>query len=144
MWRDAIRAIEAVRAALGLFEAGPPLARVAPGGVVAVDVPVLYDGFAVDRMHFDPVRLEPLPKGCPEPPGGVGGAAVDLEAVRRTAERVLGEARVLGGAELEKPRMVWRVPVAWRSLIILHVRVDMGGRIVPDEPLTMELRRRLP
>ena len=120
--------------------------RYTPHGY-AIDIPVLYDGFAVDRMHFNPWTLEPLPKGCPEPPShGPFGAERPrgAEDVRSAAERVLSEARVLDAAEYEAPRRAWRIPVAWRSLIVIHLRVDDSGRVVPDEPLTMELRRRLP
>ncbi|MCE4619818.1 MAG: hypothetical protein F7C33_02220 [Desulfurococcales archaeon] len=108
---------------------------------------MLYDGFAVDRMHFNPWTLEPLPKGCPEPPSQGPFRAErpwGAEEVRSAAEKVLSEARVLDAAEYEAPRRTWRVPVAWRSLIVIHLRIDESGRVVPDEPLTMELRRRLP
>jgi len=72
------------------------------------------------------------------------GQSKGLEEIRRAAERILSEARVLDAAEYEAPRRAWRVPVAWRSLIVIHLRVDGMGRVVPDEPLTMELRRILP
>ncbi|WP_367883348.1 hypothetical protein [Thermococcus peptonophilus] len=42
------------------FRVGKPLMK--PGGI---DVPVLYLNFAVDRLHYDPERKIPLPKGCP-------------------------------------------------------------------------------
>ena len=137
----AVRVAEEV---LGLLLVGPPISRPGPAGL-AVDVPIMYNGFAVDRMHFDPYRLEPLPKGCPEPLR-VGGhrAGVDWGLVREAAERVLREAKVLGGAEYERPRRAWRVPVAWRSLIVFHLKIGGDGRVIPDEPLTLELRRHLP
>jgi hypothetical protein len=139
---SASRAVEAARAALPLLQAGPLLWRRGPHGV-AVDVVVLYRGAAVDRMHFDPCEAVPLPRGLPEPPGGCREPR-SVEELRESAERALRELHVLGAAEYRGPERAWAVPVAWRSLLVMHLRVrvgDGGAEVVPDEALTLEAER---
>jgi len=128
---DAKKAIELVKQALPFFRAGEPI--VYPDHV---DVPVLYLDFAIDGIHYDPRTKSPRPKGAPyhgEP--STGGA-------RERVDEILGEARVIEGAEFREPEDCWIVPVAWKSFIILHVRVSAdGSELIPDYHLTEEVRR---
>ncbi len=131
----ASRAVETVRRALPLFRAGPPL--FGPGNG-PVDVPVLYDGLAVDIVHYDPLRRAPSPKGRPVHCHG----SEPVRDAARVVDEALGEAVVLGGAEYRGPERAWVVPVAWRSMIIMHVRVSWDGEgILPDPGLQARLRR---
>ncbi|KUH34522.1 hypothetical protein APY94_01505 [Thermococcus celericrescens] len=129
---NAERAIELVRKALPLFRAGEPILK--PDGV---DVPVLYLNFAIDRLHYDPERRIPLPKGRPR-----SSRPFEVEGIAEEAERILKEVRVLPAAEFREPENCWVVPVAWRSFVVLHVRISADGKeIVPDYGLTEEIRR---
>lgn len=135
----AVKAIEAVKAALPLLTAGPPIVRTGPAGDVHADVPVMYMDFAVDRVHYDPYAKAPSPKGRPVRAWGV---SVDPEEARSVVEAALREAWVVEAAEFRDPEDAWAVPVAWRNVIILHVKVSYdGSELVPDYGLTEEVRR---
>ncbi len=126
------KAVELVKEALPFLRPGKPIGR--PDGV---DVPVLYLDFAIDRMHFDPRSGTPLPKGFP---GHFEG--FELSGIEERTEEVLKELRVLDACEFREPEDCWVVPVAWRSFVVLHVRVGRdGGELIPDYPLTEEVRR---
>lgn len=119
-----------------------PLVRLGPGGENHVDVPIMYNGFALDRIHFDPLSMRPLPKGKP---GVKGAQRVREEEVRKAAQEILSELRVLDAAEFRDPESAWAVPVAWRHLIVAHIKVSYdGGELVPDYGLTGEVMRYAP
>ncbi|WP_297092388.1 hypothetical protein [Thermococcus sp.] len=142
VWKElapetAEKAIETVKHALPFLTVGVPIVHRAPGGV-HVDVPVMYLSFAIDRLHYNPETKTPLPKGLP----GVYLGEVDPAGVREGAEEVLRELHVLEGAEFREPENCWVVPVAWKSFVVLHVRVSADGKeLVPDYALTEEVRR---
>ncbi|WP_457741421.1 hypothetical protein [Thermococcus sp.] len=128
---DAKKAIELVKQALPFFRAGEPIVH--PDHV---DVPVLYLDFAIDRVHYDSRTGNPSPKGAPphcEP---------SPEGASERINEVLKESHVLEGAEFREPEDCWVVPVAWKSFIILHVRVSADAKeLIPDYHLTEEVRR---
>ncbi|HII61323.1 hypothetical protein [Pyrococcus horikoshii] len=129
---NAEKAIKLVRNALPLFRVGKPLIK--PDGV---DVPILYLNFAIDRLHYDPKKERPLPKGCPR-----SSRAGEVGEIEEKVEKILEEAKILPAAEFREPENCWIVPVAWKSFIILHIRVSADGKeIIPDYRLTEEIRR---
>ncbi len=135
----ASKAIETAKLALRGFTAGTPIVRWGPAGEVHVDVPVMYMGFAVDRVHYDPVSKTPSPKGRPARSWGV---SVDESEARRVIEEALRNAWVVEAAEFREPENAWAVPIAWRNIVIMHVKVSYdGSEIVPDYGLTGEVRR---
>ncbi len=130
--KDAEKAVELVKRALPFFRAGRPIIR--PDGV---DVPILYLNFAIDRMHFNPQIGEPLPKGLA---GHFG--SIECPEVEKRAAEILREMRIIDACEFREPEDCWVVPVAWKSFIVLHVRVSRDGKeLIPDYPLTEEVRR---
>ncbi len=136
---NALRAIETVKAALEYIVAGPPIIHCGPAGDVHVDVPLMYHDFALDRVHFDPIMRCPSPKGRP---ARVWGAEVDSNLVKKIMEEVLREVRVIDAAEFREPEDAWVVPLAWKHIIIAHIRVSSdGGELIPDYGLTEEVRR---
>ena len=141
---EAAIAVSAAKAAAERLRAAPPIIRRTPRGY-AVDVPLLYNGVAVDRMHLDPQSLEPLPKGMPEPPSPAPSPPEPL-AAQSAAEKAARELRALDAAEYRGPEAAWAVPLAWRSLVVAHIRIRVAGgqgEVVPDEPLTLEVQRLL-
>ncbi len=129
---DAEKAVELVKKALPFFRPGKPLRR--PDGI---DVPIFYLDFAIDRMHFNPLSETPLPKGFP-------GQFRDFEcpSVEEKAREVLKELKVMEACEFREPEDCWVVPLAWKSFIVLHVRVSRDREeLVPDYGLTEEVRR---
>ncbi|MEB2837193.1 MAG: hypothetical protein GSR80_001437 [Desulfurococcales archaeon] len=135
----ASRAVETARRALPYVVVGPPIIHRGPAGDVHVDLPLIYQGFALDRIHYDPVSRSPSPKGRPV---HAMLRDVDPSSIAGEAEAILGELRVLDAAEYRGPEAAWAVPVAWRSFIVAHIKVSGdGGEIVPDYGLTEEVRR---
>ncbi len=136
---NAFRAVETVRAALEYIVVGPPIVHRGPTGDVHVDVPLMYHDFALDHVHFDPVMRCPSPKGRPARAWGV---EVDADFVRKVMEEVLKEIRVIDAAEFREPEDAWVVPLAWKHVIIAHIRVSSDGEeLIPDYGLTEEVRR---
>lgn len=132
-------AIEVVRDVLKFVVVGPPIIHAAPHGEVHIDVPLMYQGFALDRVHFDPGAMAPSPKGRPV------RARVRLPSeaeVRKVMEEVLESLTVLEGAEFRESEWCWAVPVAWEHMIIAHIKVSAEtGEVVPDYGLTQEVMR---
>nr|WP_297521855.1 hypothetical protein [Thermococcus sp.] len=126
------KAIELVKKAIPFFRPGKPIRR--PDGI---DVPILYLDFAIDRMHFNPLSGTPLPKGFP----GHFWESECSSAEEKTRE-VLKGLKVIDACEFREPEDCWVVPLAWKSFIVIHVRVSRDGKeLVPDYGLTEEVRR---
>ncbi|WP_457752928.1 hypothetical protein [Thermococcus sp.] len=133
------RAIDVVKTALSLFTVGVPLIQRGPAGETHVDVPVMYMGVAIDRVHYDPYLKAPSPKGRPVRAWNI---EIDPQEVRQTIEVALREAYVIEAAEFREPEDAWAIPVAWNRLIIMHVKVSYDGKeLIPDYGLTEEVRR---
>ena len=136
-----VKAIETAKKALPYITFGPPIIRYGPGGEVSVDVPLIYQGFAIDRMHYDVTLKSPSPKG--RPPRAVG-VKVSREEVVKNVSGIIKELRVIDAAEYRDPEQAWAVPIAWRSIIVAHIKINYSGdSVVPDYGLTEELRRRV-
>jgi hypothetical protein len=135
------RAVDTVKRALPYMVPGPAIVHRGPGGEIHVDVPLLYQGVALDRIHYDPGEGRPSPKGRPAPWRG----DVDLTVVADIMKTVVSELRVLDAAEYREPEAAWVVPLAWGPFIVAHVRVSGDGvEVIPDYALTRELRRMAP
>ena len=83
----AVRAIGTVCDALKYMEIGIPIIHRGPRGEVHVDVPLMYHGYALDRIHYDPYVNAPSPKGRPVRARGV---EVKEDHVRGYGEGVKG------------------------------------------------------
>ena len=49
-------AIENVKNMLDLLILGPLLIKKGPRGEASIDIPLMYNGYALDRIHFDPYK----------------------------------------------------------------------------------------
>ncbi len=138
---DAVKAINLVKESLRLFTAGPPLIHRGPAGEVHVDIPLIYDGYAFDRIHYDPYENSFSPKGRPVHAVGV---EIDRDRVWELSKQYIKELVVIEAVEYRDPEDVWVVPLAWRCYIVAHVKVSYDGEeLVPDYPLTEEISGRL-
>ena len=138
---DAEKAVNTVKAALG-YVTTTILSRVGPAGDLCVDIALLYHGFALDRIHYDPETGTPSPKGRPVCTHRYGDRAAVEEQARELAKRIPGELWVVEAAEYRAPERVWVVPLAWRHYSVAHVKVSSDGtELVPDYGLTEEVRR---
>ncbi len=130
------RAISTAKEALKLFTAGIPIVKGAKE--IHVDVPVMYLNFAIDRIHYDPQSNMPSPKGRPVR----ALCEVNIKEIRKKIDEVLKECYAVEAAEFREPEDAWIIPIAWRKLIIMHVKVSYDGmELIPDYGLTEEVRR---
>ncbi len=134
-------AIATVKKALPYMSFASPIIRYGPGGEVGVDIPLVYQGVAIDRVHYDPLSGTPSPKGRPARASGI---KVSKDEILNRVSEVIKELRVIEAAEFRDPESAWAVPLAWKSIIVAHVKVTYSGdSIVPDYGLTEELRRQV-
>ena len=141
MWeKEPLVAIELVKRAKVDFFAGNPWKRVHPHRRIEIKVPLMYNGFVLDLIHFDPVSFLLLPKGLP----GVMTEltlSVDLKKIKQVMENAIKEFIILPGVEFREPEDIWIVPVAYKNLIVAHIRVsEDGSSLVPDYHATTEMR----
>ena len=135
------KAVRTAERALPYIVAVSPIIRYGPEGETSIDIPLLYQGMAIDRMHFNPLTNTPLPKGHP---ARVMGIKVSKNKVFKRASEVIKGLRVLKAAEFRDPERAWIVPLAWRSIIVAHVKVTYkGDSVLPDYGLTEEIRRKV-
>ena len=57
-----------------------PITRQGPRGELCIDIVLLYHGFALDRVHYDPALRIPSPKGRPACAWSVDPRRVEEEA----------------------------------------------------------------
>ncbi len=135
----ASRAIETVKNALPYLTAGPPIIHIGPAGDVHIDVPLVYHDVALDRIHYDPIAKAPSPKGRSVHAWGI---EVNKSEVLSIMEQVIRELTVVEAVEFREQEDCWVVPLAWRVFIVAHIKVSSDGmQLVPDYPLTAEMRR---
>lgn len=133
-------AIITVKKAIGYFFAGPPIIHVGIRGELHIDVPLMYQSYGLDRMHYDPKAKQPSPKGRPVHCFDVEKPSED--EIKEIMDGVISESRVVEAAEFKDPEGCWVVPLAWGPYIIAHVKVTRNGKeLIPDYGLTAEVRR---
>ena len=132
-------AIETVKNILAYIVVGSPLIRGGPGGETHVDVPLMYQNFALDRIHYDPYIKMPSPKGRPVRAVGV---SVDEGEVREILQSILRDIQVVDAVEYREPEDAWIIPIAWNHLIIAQIKVSYDGKeIIPDYGLTEKVKK---
>jgi len=133
------KAIKTVNEILSYIIAGPPIIMREPAGEIHVDIPLMYQNFALDRMHYDPYMKMPSPKGRPVRSVGI---SIEKEEILNIINGILKEIWVIEAAEYREPEDVWIIPIAWKNIIISHIKVSYeGDEIIPDYGLTEEVRR---
>ncbi|MCD6156853.1 MAG: hypothetical protein J7J27_00620 [Euryarchaeota archaeon] len=133
------RAIETAKRALQFVELGPPIIRRGPRGEASVEIPLMYDGYALDRIHYDPRSGQVIPKGAPP---HVFGVEVDSKEISKRASNIISQLRVIEAVEYRGPEQAWAVPIAYGVFLIAHIKVSKdGSEIIPDYKLTEEVRR---
>ncbi len=141
MWeKEPVLAIELVKKATSDFFVGNPWKKIHHHRRIEVKVPLMYNGFVLDLIHFDPISFTVLPKGIP---GVMGepGITIDLEKVKEKTEEAIRNLVVLSGVEFREPEDAWVVPAAYNHLIIAHIRVSADGTaLMPDYHATTEMR----
>lgn len=135
----ASKAINTVKNLIEFLEWGPPLIRYGPAGEVHVDIPLMYNGYALDRLHYDPYVKTLSPKGRPVRAWNI---RISVNEVLESIRDCISEFKVIEAVEYREPEKAWAVPIAWKSFIVAHIKVSHDGEeIIPDYGLTEEVRR---
>jgi hypothetical protein len=136
----ASKAINTARTLLDYIIPGPPLIHKHPDGL-SIEIPVMYNGTALDRLHYD------LSLNGFSPKGRLSRAMVesfDAEKIRNRVKELFRELRVIDAAEFREPEDCWVIPLAWDSFIVAHIRVSRDGvEVIPDRGLTAEVSSRI-
>ncbi len=135
---NAVTAVATARKAKAYLTPGNVWIMTAPRGEVEVKAAIIYDGTAVAVLRFNPQDGALLPLGIHP---RVFGVTPPLETIKRTLPSIVGGLEVLNGAEYREPENAWIVPLAYKSMIVAHLKIYADGiHIVPDYPANQEMR----
>ena len=133
------KAIETVKNLIAFLEFGPPIIRYGPGGELHIDIPLMYNGYALDRLHYDPYTRTLSPKGRPVRAWNI---KISANEVLESIKDYINEFKAVEAVEYRDPEKAWAVPLTWRLYIVAYIKVSHNGEeIVPDYGLTEEVRR---
>ncbi|MHA1312173.1 MAG: hypothetical protein ACTSQO_14760 [Candidatus Helarchaeota archaeon] len=136
---DPSEAIEQVKKLIPYLFIGPVFVHRRINGEINVEVPLMYNGFALDRIHFDLRTNSPAPKGHNP---FYFNIKVDKKRIKLRMEKILSELKVLDATEFRDPESAWAIPLVWNHFIIAHIKVNFENlEILQDYPLTQEVRR---
>jgi len=134
----ALLAVETARKAKSYLTAGKIWTKIGPRGETEVKAAILYEGTAVGVLHFNPINGSLLPLGVHPI---VSGTVAQIENIRSNLPAIVRALEVLNGAEYREPESVWVVPLAYRGMIVAHLKVYVDGiHIVPDYPANQEMQ----
>ena len=135
---NASHAVETAKKAKELFTAGKIWTVTGPRGETDVKAAILYEGIVVAVLHFNPIDGSLLPIGFHPL---TSGATVQIESIRNNLPKLINSLEVLNGAEYREPESVWAVPLAYKGMIVAHLKIYMDGiHIVPDYPANQEMK----
>ncbi len=99
---------------------------------------LLHERTAVAVLHFNPADGSLLPPGL-HPIAGI--TAVPVESIRNNLPTIIRDLEVLNGAEYREPESVWVVPLAYKGMIVAHLKIYVDGiHVVPDYPASREMQ----
>ena len=135
---NAVTAVATARKMKAYLTPGNVWIMTAPRGEVEVKAAIIYDGMAVAVLHFNPQDGALLPLGIHPRAFGVNPP---LETIKRTLPSIMGDLEVLNGAEYREPESAWIIPLAYKGMIVAHLKIYADGiHVVPDYPANQELR----
>ena len=135
---NAVTAVATARKVKAYLTPGNVWIMTAPRGEVEVKAAIIYDGMAVAVLHFNPQDGALLPLGIHPRAFGVNPP---LETIKRTLPSIVGDLEVLNGAEYREPENAWIIPLAYKGMIVAHLKIYADGiHVVPDYPANQEMR----
>ncbi len=133
-----VKAVATARKAKVYLKPGKVWVITGPRGEAEVKAAITYDGVAVAVIRFNPQNGDVLPLGVHPITFGVKPT---LEIIKRTLPSIVGGLEVLNGAEYREPENVWVVPLAYKEMIVAHLKIFADGiHVVPDYPANQEMR----
>ena len=135
---NAMIAVATARKVQSYLTPGNVWVMTAPRGELEVKAAIIYDGMAVAVLHFNPQDGALLPLGLHP---RVFDVIPPLETIKRTLPSIVKGLEVLNGAEYREPENAWIVPLAYKGMIVAHLKIYADGiHIVPDYPANQEMR----
>ena len=136
--KNASLAVATAKKAKPFLVAGRIWTMTGPRGEVEVKAAILYDGIAVAILHFNPADGSILPLGVHPV---VIKTTAQLVNIKDNLPAIIRAIEVLDGAEYREPENAWVVPLAYRNMIVGHLKVYVDGiHIVPDYPANQEMQ----
>ena len=122
---------------------GKVWSMVGPRGEVEIKAAIIYDGIAVAVLHFNSSDGMLLPLGIHPVEIGVSPQVIEqvIKNVKRNLPAIVNSLEILNGAEYREPESVWCVPLAYKDMIVAHLKIYVDGiHIVPDYPANQEMQ----
>lgn len=137
--KNATLAVTTAQKAKKYLTAGRVWSMVGPRGKVEVKAAIIYDGIAVAVLHFNPSDGLLLPLGIPPVETGVSPQVI--ENVKRKLPAIVNSLEILNGAEYREPESAWCIPLAYKNMIVAHLKIYVDGiHVVPDYPANQEMQ----
>ncbi len=112
----------------------------APMGEKEVKGALIYNNFAIGPVNFSALTGEILPKGFHQ---RVFKVTVDVDKIASNFQNILKNLTIASGVEYREPEACFVIPIIYNGKIISEIKVFNDGRhVIPDYPLTEELRLR--
>ncbi len=135
---NASLAVATAKKAKSYLTAGKVWAVIGPRGETDIKAAILYDGTAVAVLHFNPEDGSILPLGVHPI---VGMTTDQIENIKKEVPAIVEGLEVLDGAEYREPENAWVVPLAYKNMIIAHLKIYVDGiHIIPDYPANQEMQ----
>ncbi|MCD6435857.1 MAG: hypothetical protein J7L15_05665, partial [Clostridiales bacterium] len=122
---------------------GKVWSSVGPRGEVEIKAAIIYDGIAVAVLHFNSSDGMLLPLGIHPVEIGVSPQVIEgvIKNVKRNLPAIVNSLEILNGAEYREPESVWCIPLAYKDMIVAHLKIYVDGiHIVPDYPANQEMQ----
>ncbi len=108
-----------------------------PGGEVVYKAGLVYQGAVIGVIEFDPSSGNPIPGGYKP---YLFNATQPIENIKKILPSVVNGLQVLSGAEYRAPEACWIVPLAYKGMIVAHIKIYYDGEhVVPDYPANQEM-----
>jgi len=141
--KNATLAVTTAQKAKKYLTPGKVWSMVGPRSEVEVKAAIIYDGMAVAVLHFNSSDGMLLPLGIHPVEIGVSRQVIErvIENVKRNLPAIVNSLEILNGAEYREPESVWCIPLAYKDMIVAHLRIYVDGiHVVPDYPANQEMQ----
>jgi len=136
---NASLAVATAQKAKTYLSAGKVWSMTGPRGEVEVKAAIVYDGTAVAVLHFNPSSGSILPLGIDVVETGVSPQTI--ENIKRNLPTIVSNLKILNGAEYRAPESAWCIPLAYKNMIVAHLKIYTDGiHIIPDYPANQEMQ----
>ncbi|WP_457755819.1 hypothetical protein [Thermodesulfatator indicus] len=122
----------------GFLSPGKVWVKRGPRGDIEVKGAILYQNSVVGVIDFNPINGEPLPKGIHV---FAQSTEITLQKINEKLIGIVKNLKVLPAAEFREPEASWVFPVAYKQMIVAHIKIYHDGlRVVPDYPAQQEMK----